>query len=148
MAFVNDYLTEEEKAKFEEYNVLYHEACNHAGLRVGVGSGRIKCTLDRERSIYLFHDINSIERREFIREVDYFVLVAVEEDKVSVAYFDLEDITTSTEYHMYWHMSSYECMSVTNISNERIILYLKEALSAYGISGRIGKSTAKVGFDF
>ena len=31
MAFVNDYLTEEEMEKLAEYNVSYHKGSDHAG---------------------------------------------------------------------------------------------------------------------
>ena len=41
MAFVNDYLTEEEKKKFEEYNLPYPDDCDYKGLKLGVGKGNV-----------------------------------------------------------------------------------------------------------
>lgn len=148
MAFNNDYLTEEEKAKFEEYNVMYPERSSHAGLRLGVGSGRKRCTVDREREMYLFHDINSLERREFICSIDYFTLVIVRNDVVSVAYFNLEDISTTIEYHEYWKIRGMDTSLLKGITKEEALVYLKEALHTYGISGRPGSKGARIGFDF
>ncbi len=66
MAFINGYLTEEEKAKLAEYNVSYHKGSDHAGRKLGVNKWENLCTIDRERHMYLFRNKNSLERRELI----------------------------------------------------------------------------------
>ena len=53
MAFINDYLTEEEKKKFEEYNLLYPTISDHRGLRLGVEKERKNAHLiENVRYIY------------------------------------------------------------------------------------------------
>ena len=146
MAFINDYLTEEEKKKFEEYNLLYPAISDHKGLKLGVQG--YCCTVDRERGMYLFHSISSFERREFIRSYDYFSLVIVKKNTVSVAHFYLEDVTVDFEYHMIWAMRGINISNVKSISKKEIIGYLKEALVGYGIYGEPGLSTARIGFEF
>lgn len=148
MAFINDYLTEEEKARFEEYNLMYPERGSHAGLRLGVGTGQKRCTIDRVRKMYLFHDTNSLERREFICSYDYFALVMVRNNVVSVAYYNLENISRTTEYHEYWTIRGIDTRLLKGITEKEALMYLKEALRAYGISGRPGDEGARVGFDF
>ena len=104
--------------------------------------------MDRERQIYLFHSENSFERREQIKYIDYFSLVLIKKSIVSVAYFDLEDVTKGFQYHVVWAMRGIDISHVKNISKEEIIGYLKEALVAYGIYGELGVSTARIGFEF
>ena len=125
MAFINDYLTEEEKKKFEEYNLLYPAISDHRGLRLGVGKGNVSCTVDRERRMSLFHSENTFERREQIKYIDYFSLVLIKKSIVSVAYFDLEDVTKGFQYHVVWAMRGINISNVKNVSKEEIIGYLK-----------------------
>ena len=69
-------------------------------------------------------------------------------EKVYVAYFDLEDVTVDFDYHMVWAMRGIDICNVKDLSKEKIIKYLKEALVGYGVYGKIGVSTAKIGFEF
>ena len=146
MAFINDYLTEEEKKKFEQYNFLYHVNTDDEGVKLGTGSE--SCTIDRENEMYLFHSVNTFERREFMIKIDYFSLVIVKNNIASVAYFDLKNLGDSSEYHKIWKMEGYDLTNVKNIEEDNVIKCLKEALVGYGIYGKIGVSTAKIGFDF
>ena len=90
MAFINDYLTEEEKARFEGYNIMYPRESVHAGLKLGVGKGKRKCTLDRERNIYLFHTQNTRDRFDYEEYIDYFTLVVLKNGVINVAYINVE----------------------------------------------------------
>ena len=148
MAFINDYLTEEEMAKFEEYNVWCPKESDHAGLKLGVGYGRILCTVDRERKMYLFHNENSLERREFIRAIDYFTLVLIKNGSVSVAYFQLKCVRRYMGYHKYWKMCGKDTTLVNDFLMEEVLIHFKEALCAYGISGSVGDEGANIGFEF
>ena len=148
MAFVNDYLTEEEKKKLEEYNLLYPDKSDYNSLKLGVGKGNVRCTLDREHEIYLFHSVNTFERRENIRSYDYFSLVIVKDNIASVAHFYLENMHDNFNYHKIWKLRGIDLRNIQNVKEKEVTRYLKEALVGYGIRGKIGISTARIGFDF
>lgn len=152
MAFINDYLTEEEKARFEEYNVMYPRECDHAGLRIGVGNGRKSCTIDREREMFLFHARNSEDRREYDEYIDFFTLVIVKDNKPSVMYINLEKESGMTredkDYDFLWKCRGWNMDRAKEYSQEELLEYVKEALCAYGCTGSVKNLKFNVKFDF
>ena len=148
MAFINDYLTEEEKKRFEKYGLNYPAGSGKETLKLGDDGTNCKCTVDRIQQIYLFHTTNSFQGRELIKMIDYFSLVFEKDGKGYVAYFDLEAINNDKEYHKLWKMRGFDANLVKHLSDKEIVKYLKEALDVYGISGRKGNSKANIGFEF
>ena len=98
--------------------------------------------------MYLFRNKNSLERRELIREIDYFTLILIKKGKASVSYFQLQCARGHMEYHKYWKMYEMDTELVNDFTREEVLKYFKEALCAYGISGSVGDEGANIGFEF
>ena len=152
MAFTNDYLKKEEKAKFEEYSILYPQESDQAKQKVGVSNGRISCTLDREREMYLFQAENSEDRREYDEYIEYFTFVIVDGDKVSVMYINLVQESGITQedkdYDILWKLKGWDMSRANDYTKEMLIEFVKEALCAYGCWGSIENIKFKVEFEF
>lgn len=151
MAFVNDYLTEEEIEKFRGYNLKYPEWTDHGNRTIGVYENSIKgvrCTLDRERQIYLFQTHNSsMERRKFIF-YDCFMLVMVRDGVPAVGYINLENVRETMEYSRLWKIRGMNQNGLSDIPRSEFLEILKEALLVYGINGRVGRVYNNIAFKF
>ena len=152
MAFINDYLTQEEKERFEEYNIMYSEESSYSRRKVGVGSGRKSCTLDREHQMYLFQSINTYNRQEFGETTEYFTFVFVKEGKASVMYVNLEEDRSTPyeerDYDILWELKGYEMSKTNGYTEEELMGYFKEAMCAYGSIGSVKKLKFNVKFNF
>lgn len=151
MSFVNDYLTAEEKKKFEKYQIKYAPKCTNSHKILGTEE-RIKgvlCTIDRERKMYLFDCGNNYRLRlEKINRTNYFALV-LEEDIPYVAYIGLVKHYGNTEtdgYELYWQYE--ELDNKSNMSDKEILCYVKEALCVYGLDGEPQSESSIVKFEF
>ena len=151
MAFINDYLTEEEIERFERYNLRYHEQCSNYHKFLGTVKTRkgVSCTIDRERKIYLFNcGDNAMIRRDTLEPIIYFALV-IEEEHPQVAYITLylnDGLIKKDGYDLFWKMIKLN--NNTNYSDKLILNFVKEAMSIHGYDGvpRLGKRIVK--FDF
>jgi len=152
MAFINDYLTEEEKKNFELYSIFYPKESDLAKRKVGVSGGRISCTLDREREMYLFQAENSDDRREYDEFIEYFTFVLVKGGKASVFYVNLEmDKHVSYEesdYDISWILKGWNMSKAEDYTKEQLIKYFKEAMCAYGCWGSLENIKFRVKFLF
>jgi len=156
MAFVNDYLTEEEKKKFAGYQLKYAPNCPHNSRILGTDEniGGVWCTVDRERKIYLFYcgdnyrisfdcADNSIYRK-------YFALV-IDEETPAVVYVSMVDEWGSVEndgYRVLWKLKELDNRSNNKYLDKDILVYVKEALHVYGRDGEPGSNPRISKFDF
>lgn len=145
MAFINDYLSNEEMEMFKKLNIQYPLATGINGI-IGYSLGAYKlkalretCTIDREEEIYFFYCGTERYDKENIPKEHYFYLLWNKELSNNIVTIVLEQkckrIDNSMEYLICWEMKS--CYSKTGNINidEKIILKIKEALSVYGIDG-------------
>lgn len=150
MSFVNDYLTEEEKKQFREYQIKYNPKCtnNHKILGTEECWGGVWCTTDRDRKLYLFYcGDNYKERLDGLGTSEYFALVMIK-DKPKVSYFALEQhigVVDEDGYSVLWNMveKDNKCKD-----NNVVLEYLKDALLIFGLDGDPQKSSRVVKCNF
>jgi len=141
MAFVNDYLTEEEKKKFAGYQLKYAPKCSNCNSILGTVKrlGGMWCTLDRERKFYFFDcGVNDRDWLDGKNCFNYFALV-LEESDICLAYIALEKLHGSVEkdgYEILWDFKELDNRCRNKYSDELILSYVKEALDAYGLRGK------------
>ena len=140
MAFINDYLTEEEIERFRGYNLKYHKDCsrNHKILGTVKCFGKVYCTVDRERKIYLFNcGDNSMIRRDTLEPIIYFALVMEDEiPHVVYACMDRQDgLISPNGAYVNWKLIKLDNFNYKKYTNEDVLFLIKEALSEHGYDG-------------
>ncbi len=139
MGFVNDYLTEDEKKRFEKYQIKNAPKCtnNHKILGTEKNLGGVWCTVDRARNIYLFDcGGNSRDRLDGLDYSEYFALVVIN-DIPCVSYFALKQHYRNIETDgcdYYWELSSID-NKCKNYSDNQMLDYLRQALNVFGLDG-------------
>ncbi|MCR5208900.1 MAG: hypothetical protein K6C99_01670 [Lachnospiraceae bacterium] len=144
MAFVNDYLTEDEIEKFRKLNISYGKMiCNEDNEVVGTESAYykegIRCTLDRDKKMYLFYcnDDQAFGREEFWSP-EFFVFIQEKQNELIVTRVGLKRKHFNNYSRQVWSLYSInsKCYK-TNIEydSKNILAYLKEALTTYGFDG-------------
>ena len=151
MAFINDYLTEEEIERFRGYNLKYHKKCgkNHKILGTVKGINGVRCTIDRERKMYLFNcGDNAMIRRDTLEPIIYFALV-IDGEKPYVAYITLYEkhgLVEEQGYSIFWKFLGIDNQG--EYSDDIILQYTKEALSKHGLEGYPEEKPRLTKFDF
>ncbi len=153
MAFINDYLTEEEVERFKSYQLKNAPGCtnNHKILGTVQRLGGIRCTVDRDRLMYLFDcGVNDRMWLDGLSEAQYFALV-IENEKPCLAYFALIKDYGSLEndgYHTKWELEGIDNRCKDKYSDDELCNYLKQAMCAYGLGGEPGTPQIVVECEF
>ena len=153
MAFINDYLTEEEVERFKSYQLKNAPGCsnNHKILGTEKCFGKVLCTIDRERLMYLFDcGVNHRMWLDGLSEAQYFALV-IENEKPCLAYFALVQRIGGLKErgcNVLWELENIDNRCKDKYSDDLLLDYLKQALHAYGLDGEPGACSRVVGFEF
>lgn len=163
MAFVNDYLTEEEIEKFRKLNISYGKMILKEDKDVvgtepfNFGEG-IRCTLDRENKMYLFYcGDDSWFGREEKWSPYFFVFIQEKQTETIVTRLGLEDkyprdYPNDDKYQRIWRLFCIN--SIIYESNDKydyrkLINALKAALKVYGVNGNPQRNiTLNIAFEF
>ncbi len=158
MAFVNDYLTEDEIEKFRKLNISYGKMiCKEDNEVVGTESAYykegIRCTLDRDKKMYLFYcgDDQAFGREEFWSP-EFFVFIQEKQNELIVTRVGLKKTHPNGFSQRVWSIycinSKYYETNIEYDSNN-ILADLKEALTTYGFDGNPREiDEASTEFDF
>lgn len=161
MAFINDYLSDEEEEMFKKLNISYPAATGITGI-IGCSPNtyllkalKRTCTIDRNEKLYFFYCGTEQYDMENIPNDHYFYLLWNKELGDKIVTIVLEKIYKSidnnqTEHIIFWKIKKLYIEEEHKKIKELIILKIKEALSVYGIDGEPGYilKTTKVDFDF
>ena len=144
MAFINDYLTEEEIEKFRRLNISYgKKICVTSNEIVGTIKNRyfggVICTIDRSNGMYLFYcgDDYGFGREE-LWSPEFFVFIQEIQDKIIVTKVGLEETHPNGYSQRVWNIYSINSKYYeTNIEydSNSVISDLKAALIIYGFDG-------------
>lgn len=161
MAFVNDYLSDDEMEMFKKLNISYPDATGINGI-IGYSPNAYKfkvlretCTIDREAEIYFYYCGTERYDKENIPKMQYFYLLWKEEFGNDILTIILErerkyDNENHSEKIIFWKKKDIYFVLTDNKINDKIILKIKEALSVYNISGDPDnkENNRRVDFDF
>lgn len=144
MAFVNDYLTEEEVEKFRKLNISYgKKICSVSNQVVGtkkrIIKGGVICTIDRNNGMYLFYcgDDQAFGREEFWSP-EFFVFIQEKQNELIVTRVGLKRKHFNNYSRQVWSLYSInsKCYKTSiEYDSKNILAYLKEALNTYGFDG-------------
>lgn len=161
MAFINDYLSDEEMEMFKKLNIPYpHDTGKHGIIGYSPNAYKLKalrrtCTIDRAEEIYFFYCGTEKYDMENIPKDHYFYLIWNKELGNDIVTIILEQIYGQSNDNHKEHIISWkivDCYSkyAGKITDEKIITKIKEALSVYDISGHpnIKADNSRVKFDF
>ncbi len=144
MAFVNDYLTEEEIEKFRKLNISYgKKICITSNEIVGTEKsiirGGVICTIDRTDGMYLFYcgDDQAFGREEFWSP-EFFVFIQEKPNELIVTRVGLKRSYPKGHSLRCWELYCINSkIYETNCEYDpkRVIVDLKSALDVYGPNG-------------
>ncbi len=157
MAFVNDFLSNQEIEKFRNLKISYgKKICIVSDEIVGTMKsifGGVECTIDRSKGMYLFYcGIDSAFGREEFWSPDYFIFIQEKQNEMIVTKVGLERTDPNGLTEILWKLYSINSKFYeTNIDYDpkNVIDDLKDALRIYKVNGdprRIDKTT--ISFDF
>lgn len=153
MAFINDYLNEEEMEEFKRKAIPFRNDYD-SGIILGYNENatksflsRVECTFDREEKIYLFYCGTEKYDFENIPKEHYFKLVWENEfgnDAISMTLENkYKNFSGKAEDVIICWDITYLSLNINNAGKkDKLISKLKEALAVYGFNGR-PKSTIK-----
>ena len=158
MAFVNDYLTEDEIKQFRRLNISYGKKISIVSDKI-VGTknsrvyGGVICTIDRANGMYLFYcgDDSAFGREEFWSP-EFFVFVQEKQNETIITRVGMEMLFQNHHTQICWKLYciNTKCYETDRDSDSGNALDdLKAALRVYGINGDPRKEKQPdVVFDF
>lgn len=152
--FVNDYLTVEEQEMFEKRAIPMGVWWRGKGAILGCDlPNKVRCTIDRENHVYLFnigkhHDAEDLDVENF--KLVWDDLLGNRGITFTMKYEDIGEYVDGVGRDMIWKDFKLNLPYELHSKRELIIDKIKEAMLAYGVSGRPGASIPKfkIEFDF
>jgi hypothetical protein len=140
MAFVNDYLTDEEKEIFRQ-RAIPTGVFWKGGILGYNPYSKVRCTLDRDEHIYLFdlgkyHDAEDLDELNFALVLDSSL--GNEAIQISVK-MDFLSKSIHGEDGVLWHSLSLGLPKNLIYDKDTIIDIFKKALVSYGVNGMPGR---------
>lgn len=144
MAFVNDYLTDEEIEKFRKLNISYgKKICSVSDRAVGTMNsiimGGVICTIDRSNGMYLFYcGTDQAFGREEFWSPDFFIFIKEKKNETIVAKIGLERTHPNGFGEIYWKLYCINAQlyeKSVNYDSKNVIDDLKNALRVYKVDG-------------
>lgn len=158
MAFVNDYLTEDEIEKFRKLNISYGKMiCDEDNEAVGTESAYfregVRCTLDRDKKMYLFYCGNdSSFGREELWSPDFFIFIQEKQNETIVTKVGLERTHPNGFSEIFWKLYFINAQLYekrVEYDSKNVIEDLKNALRVYKVDGDPRRiDVTKIKFDF
>lgn len=151
MAFINDYLTNEEKDVFK-LRAIPTGVFWKGGILGYDPYSKVKCTIDRDEHIYLF----DLGRHHDAHESDdyHFALVWDSLFENEVVLYSLKgkylyEPIPGNGVGMYWHSLELGCTKKMESKKTIVINKFKEALISFGLDGDSNlKANLNIKFDF
>ena len=152
--FANDYLTVEEQEMFEKRAIPMGVWWRGKGAILGCDlPNKVRCTIDRENHIYLF----DLGKYHDALDFDLYNFQFVWDDVLgnrgvtfTMKYEDIGEYVDGIVRDVIWKEFKLNLPYELHSKRELIIDKIKEAMLAYGVSGRPGASIPKfkIEFDF
>lgn len=160
MPFVNEYVSDEDAQKYDLDNVsnkYYYSGLKMPELLNHFDVHQHAWCVDKERGYWLFYcdSVMSDNSRSGYAEPtnkEIFILhVNGQNIEFILARLEMEDVSNLYPIHFAWGIVSMAPSCLPNMSRERLLTILKEALSVYkcsGIRNLEENAESLIGFDF
>ncbi len=144
MAFVNEYISDEDREKYNIDDLYIRE--NSRLIRKGLSDNhKLNWTIDRERGLYLMKV--RVGREELSNRSIWILNWQGQEIKIKIDRADGGSLTYSDlPYIVIWNLVDIELVNVTDITNKKVIEVLKEALIEYGVNVYVDNAVVKFNF--